>query len=64
MFKFELGESVLIKSLELTGLITGRMQSLNADTEYRVVYWADSKRNVEWLFDFEITKQQTNNREG
>ncbi len=53
-FKFELGSEIRIKAINTLGLIEAVMISLNTQHEYRVVYWDNSVRVVQWLYDTEI----------
>lgn len=52
-FTYDIGDPVVLKALKLDGTVIGMMR----DTEglsYRVVYWADGERRVEWVFPWEI----------
>ena len=51
--QFSLKQRVRVKDINRTGVVTG----ITIDGEgltYRVVYWDNSQRRSEWLFDFEI----------
>lgn len=60
-FKFAIGDIVKIKALSLPGtVIAACHRGFLADVkykdlnDYRIIYWADSKRFDEWLFEFEL----------
>jgi hypothetical protein len=62
-FKFAIGESVFIEPLKLYGTILaachrGFMPGVKYSpyNEYRVIYWAESKRYDEWLLEGELEK--------
>lgn len=52
-FKFDIHEIVWIIPLELKGEILARCDR-GTYLEYRIVYWAESKRNDEWLHEQEL----------
>lgn len=53
-FQFEIGQTVRVVPLELTGYVTQRCDRGGDQHDYQVIYWADSKRNVEWLLPHEL----------
>lgn len=53
-FIFEIGQDVQIRALELTGRIFARCDRGNGLHDYRVVWWAESKRSDEWLYEHEL----------
>ena len=53
-FTFRIGQDVTIKALELTGRVFARCDRGNGLHDYRVIWWADSKRNDEWLYENEL----------
>lgn len=53
VFTYALGQEVLLEDLGLWGRVTGLMVDREGHS-YRVVYWADSTRHVEWVYSFEI----------
>lgn len=55
-FAFSVGEDVLIKPLELTGRVLARCDRGLDYHDYRVIFWADSKRHDEYMYEFELEK--------
>jgi hypothetical protein len=53
-FQFSIGQDVTIAALKLKGRIFARCDR-GLWLEYRVIYWADSKRCDEWLCEHELT---------
>lgn len=52
--QYEVGQYVTIRGLEHTrGFISGILLDTDG-IQYRVVYWADSVRRVEWVYPCEI----------
>lgn len=52
-FDFDIGQTVRIKAISMTG----RVDSLSLDNNgktYRVVYWNDGSRSQVWMYDWEI----------
>lgn len=59
-FRFKIGQSVVIASLEQPGKVFARCDRGNAH-DYRVVWWHDGKRNDEWLYDHELAANPSEN---
>ena len=53
-FLYPIESTVTIKALNLKGTVIALMQD-SESTAYRVVYWADGKRNIEWMFSWELS---------
>lgn len=53
-FDFAINQSVRVVPLGLTGVVTQRCDRGAGQHDYQVVFWADGKRNVEWLLSFEL----------
>ena len=53
-FDFAINQSVRVVPLGLSGVVTQRCDRGAGQHDYQVVYWADGKRNVEWLLPFEL----------
>lgn len=53
-FAFRVGQDVAINALELTGKIFARCDRGHGLHDYRVIWWSDSKRNDEWLYEHEL----------
>ena len=53
-FKYSLGQDVVIRDLGLTARIFARCDRGNDLHDYRVIWWAESKRNDEWLYQHEL----------
>jgi hypothetical protein len=53
-FRFRLEQDVKITALKLTGRVIGRCEKVNQFPSYEVVWWSDSVRRDEWLFEFEL----------
>ena len=51
-FRFALGQRVLVPT-DNSGTVIARTEN-KFGTSYHVVWWCESKRNDEWLFDFEL----------
>jgi hypothetical protein len=56
MFVYEIEEVVFIKPIGLTGVVMQRCDRGAGQHDYQVVYWADQRRNVEWLLLHELGK--------
>lgn len=52
-FVYDIGDAVTIKALKLDATVIGLMRDSDG-TSYRIVYWADGERRVEWVFAWEI----------
>lgn len=57
-FKYEIHQDVLIEPLELPGKIFARCDRGNNVRDYRIVWWANGKRNDEWLYEHELEPQR------
>lgn len=53
-FEYRISQEVRIKPLGLDGLVMQRCDRGAGQHDYQVVYWADSKRQVEWLLPHEL----------
>lgn len=53
-FRFKMEQDVKIVPLKLIGRVMGRSERSPGLHDYRVIYWADSKRHDEWLYDHEL----------
>lgn len=58
MFVYEIEETVLIKPIGLPGVVMQRCDRGAGQHDYQVVYWAEQKRNVEWLLLHELEKMK------
>lgn len=56
-FNYEIGQTVTVKPLALPGVVMQRCDRGAGQHDYQVVYWADGKRNVEWLVAHELEAQ-------
>lgn len=56
-FAYKINDNVRIVPLNLVGRVVARCDNGNNDLSYRVIYWADGKRNDEWLNDFELSDE-------
>lgn len=52
-FQHEIGDQIWIKALNLKGVVMACCYRGLA-SDYRIIFWSESKRFDEWLFDFEI----------
>ena len=55
-FKYRPGQPVYITALELEGVVMACCFRSGGSKDYRVIYWADGKRNDEWLYEFELIR--------
>ena len=55
-FKFDIGESVTVLSVNVPGRITQRCDRGAGQHDYQTVFWMDGKRQVEWLLEWELSK--------
>jgi hypothetical protein len=56
-FVFALNEKVTLLDIKRPGVVTGI--SLDClGIQYRVVYWNDSQRRTEWVFEWEIEARE------
>lgn len=53
IFKFDLGDKIMLSEIQRPGVVDGLMFGGNG-TQYRVVYWNDSKREIELCYEWEI----------
>jgi len=56
-FQFDLGQKVKIKEINRVGTIVGLLVDLEAIC-YKVSYWDNCSRKVEWLYDFDIENKE------
>ena len=54
-FDYDIGEEVGIRDINRTGRIDA-MKREKRGFMYRVVYWNDGERRVDWLYDWELTQ--------
>lgn len=54
LFLYAIGQRVRITPLDLEGEVIERSDRGANQTDYKVVYWCESKRNVEWLIPSEL----------
>jgi hypothetical protein len=59
-FRFRLNQDVLIVPLKLTGRVFAQCRRGEGFHEYRVIYWAEGKREDQWLFEHELTEPRAN----
>ena len=52
-FELAIGSRVYIKGAESEGIVTGIMMEQDG-MSYRVVYWADGVRRLDWVYGFEL----------
>jgi len=52
-FVFGMHQTVRLKSLDVDGKVIG-MAKDNDGTSYKVVYWYNGERRVEWVFIWEL----------
>lgn len=53
VFRYSLQQDVKITSLKLSGRIVGRGERVGGHV-YLVVWWAENKRNEQWLYEHEL----------
>jgi len=53
-FAYEINQSVRVVPLGLQGVVLQRCDRGANQHDYQVVYWADGKRNSEWLLPHEL----------
>lgn len=53
-FKFYIGQNVEIKEIRLPAKIAERYDCGGGIRMYKVIYWADNRRNVESLYESEL----------
>ena len=53
-FDYENGQQVVVIPLDLPGVVLQRCDRGSGQQDFQVVYWADGKRNVEWLMSHEL----------
>lgn len=61
-FRFALAQDVVIVQIKIEGKVLARCDRGHGLHDYRVIYWADSKRNDEWLYEFELTEKKENGK--
>jgi hypothetical protein len=52
-FKFETLQPVNIKAISIKGAVTAVMKD-GSDLFYRIVYWIDGERRMEWMREDEL----------
>lgn len=52
IFRFSLGQTVYVPT-DCAGTVTGQCRK-DTGKAYLVVWWCESKRNDEWLYEFEL----------
>lgn len=52
-YEYSIGDRVVIKAITLEGEVTG-LSTDQFGNNFRVVYWAEQRRHVEWLHANEI----------
>jgi len=55
-FDFSVGDCVIVSSVDIKGVIDAMMISAGCDKEYRIVYWSNGDRYVQWMYGREIRK--------
>lgn len=55
-FAYALNDDVTVVPLKLPGRVIGQERRTYAEPRYEVVWWADSKRSIEWLFAHELER--------
>ncbi len=56
-FRFALNQDVLILPLKpLRGRVFARCERGEGVVEYRVIYWAENKREDQWLYEHELAE--------
>jgi len=54
-FDYQIGQAVAIRPLDVhAGIVTQRCDRGAGQHEYQVVFWINSKREVEWLMTSEL----------
>lgn len=53
-FEFGIKQRVQVKELSRPGIITGLMVETDGGLIYRVAYWNNGDRKIEWLFAEEL----------
>ena len=53
-YRFELLDKVKLKAISLEGRIIAQCTYSGDMPSYRVIWWADNKRNDEWVYEFEL----------
>lgn len=53
-FEYEIHETVRVRAIGLDGVVLQRCDRGGGQCDYQVVYWCESKRNVEWLVAHEL----------
>lgn len=53
-FKFNIGQDVWVKPLDLKGRVFACCDRGGGIHEYRIIWWSDGKRNDEWLYEYEL----------
>lgn len=53
-FNFSIGQCVKLHAADdIDGIVTGLLRDSEGH-QYRIVYWADTTRKVEWMFQYEL----------
>lgn len=56
-FRFTIFQDVTIVAMKIEGRVLARCDRGGDLHDYRIVYWAEGKRNDEWLYEFELTEK-------
>lgn len=59
-FEFAFNQDVRIKALGINGVVVAQCEKQGCHRTYEVIYWADAKRNDEWLEEFELEAVKSN----
>lgn len=55
VFKFNIGDTVnILDANDISGRIACMLHNAKGNNEYQVVWWSDGKRQVEWLYEWEL----------
>lgn len=53
-FAFRSLEPVKIVEVGVRGVVVSRMNNAEGQNEYKVQYWIESKRTLDWFYEFEL----------
>lgn len=56
-FQFDLGQKVNIKEINRPGIVIGLLVDLQS-ISYKISYWDNSQRKIEWLYDFDLENKE------
>jgi len=48
-------EEIMISAIKTKGVIVGLMSESDGNS-YRIAYWNDGGRHIEWMYSWEITR--------